>query len=217
MLKADLIGTASERSLLDQAAIKAAFVQDARAGTEQYRAQNSAALRRAVAVTPITDGRRGAAPENVRIPGGIYIAEFAVDDGVLAAALAILARVSPVKSGHYKASHRVFINGQEASPPWPEIGAGRVFIANISAYARILEPAWGREAGGGHHAKPSPAAPQGPYRLAQLALTQLFGETYQFRFSFVALDIPGGEAPVRKGKRGKRAKPMYPCLIIVPR
>lgn len=215
MLTAKFTGAGEEAALLDMAAIKAAFVADAREGTETYRRQNARGLRREVGVVPITDGRRGAGPETVKLPGGLYIAEYQLGEGVIEAGLEILRRVSPVQSGRYKRSHKVFAGGREVSgPPWPEItGEGQIFIADIAPYARVLEASWPKS-------RPSRQAPQGPYRLAALALTRLFGDVYRFRFAFVALeDIQGELVSKRAGRRGRasRAKAVYPAIYVAPR
>lgn len=166
--------------------LAADFAGVARADRARYLRQNEQALKANVGVTDVTDRRRGVPPERVHMPGGIYVADYEVDQGIIQAAVTLLDRLSPVLTGEYKRHHTVLIDGVPVSAPYP-MAAGEITILNPLVYARRLEPSW-------NGARVSSAAREGVYRVAARKLNAQFRGTYKCKFTFVSRDTidPGG-------------------------
>ncbi len=88
----------------------------------------------------LVDGRRGAALESVK-PEGVIRAEFAAPIGMIVREiLAMLHTASPVVSGDYRRSHRLFINGVKQRSIPPDFAEGDdIAVGPTVPYARRLE------------------------------------------------------------------------------
>lgn len=205
--KAQLTGEA-RRQLLVATAIEAR--DDALAG-------NTRILGHAPAVSQVVDGSPGAALQSVK-PGGTIVFLFAVGAPLLEQAVDFafetLARLSPVKTGTYRRSHRLLVNGVERMA-----GAGGavrlqdkdlVTLVNLLPYARKIER-W--------------EAPNGVYEAAAAVLRSRFGGVVDVNFTYRS--FPGFEAGRSRTARRRSRLPAatraaretrrlnsYPCIEL---
>lgn len=191
------LGLSSEDLAADFAAI-------ARADRDFYLEENRKALHARVGVIDITDRKRGAPPESVTMPGGLYIAEYELASGVVRRALEILDEVSPIRTGRYVHSHAVYVGGTEIHEPYDVGDAGEIVIASKLVYSRKLEKQWGSP-------RVSSKTPQGPYWVTASRLSREFRGSFTAKFTFW-----GSEMPKRRGKLPRGDIGKYPVLIIRP-
>jgi hypothetical protein len=210
MLDASFTGGLTEREFkalgLSPEELSADFARVAREDRDHYLDVNRAALHANVGVLDITDRKRGAPPESVHMPGGIYIAEYQLASGVIRRALDILEQVSPVLTGHYAASHEVHVDGIRVMEPF-DIGlADEIVIANRLIYARRLEAEWGG-------ARVSKKTPQGPYWVTASRVNREFRGSFSATFTFWGAESPRTS---RKHPRYGLDSGKYPVIIIRP-
>lgn len=109
--------------------------------------------------------------------------------------MAELFRRSPVKTGRYRQSHILLINGVEARGNWgvalQQAKAGdRIQVVNSQPYARKLEGATAnRKTGRGKRKPTSRQAPGGIYRPTLSALIQRWGKTILADYTMVKLNL----------------------------
>jgi hypothetical protein len=166
-------------------AISAAIAEVAREALAEAEAINTAALGRPVPYETLVDGRESADLESVKPNGSIVgISDLTVD--MLTWIEQQLIIHSPVRTGRYQKSHRVFVDGVEMAIADIPPGIDRIVFAPLSAYAPEIEP---------HGGKPgeSRKAPDGVYQAVAALARQRFGAVADISFTF--LPVPGVEQP----------------------
>jgi hypothetical protein len=138
-------------------------------------------------------------------------------------ALAELFRRSPVKTGRYRASHMVLINGDEVKgnlrAALMKVKAGdRVQIVNPQPYARKLEGATAsKRTGRSRRRGSSRQAPGGIYRPVLRAMVQRWGKSVYVEFKMVQLNLGvkvwGAQGGGKNRRRVQRAQ-VYPALQL---
>lgn len=138
--------------------------------------------------------------------------EFARRTQVAEAVLWAMQRLeekSPVRTGRYRASHVVMINGAQIAgdvrAALVNVKPGdRVQIVNTQPYARKLEGATAsRRTGRQKRRALSRQAPAGVYRVVVRELVQRFGRTMFFDFAYVKLNLGVKVWGQQGGTRGK--------------
>lgn len=159
----------------------------------------------------ITDGAVRRDPRMVKPFGKIeFVARTNVADAVMWA-LAELFRRSPVKTGRYRASHMVLINGDEVKgnlrAALMKVKAGdRVQIVNPQPYARKLEGATASKRTGREKRRASSRQARGGiYRPVLRAIVQRWGKTVYVDFKYVKLNT-GLKVWGKQGGGKNRAK-----------
>jgi hypothetical protein len=156
--------------------------------------QNTEILGRSPDFQTIVDGQAGASPDRVKLGGTIvYLFKLgsatlqeAVDD-----AFRMLAELSPVQTGRFQNSFRLFVNGVEQN-----LVAGgealelrdddEIQITNLQPYARKIERGW------------SSQAPNGIFEVVAAGLKSRYASTLRINFAYDR--YPGFE--VGAGRRG---------------
>jgi hypothetical protein len=186
---------------------------------EQVRALHVAAARAALAravaprgvppaIVRAVDGKVGAALESVRVPGKILF-RLGVLQEVAIFALAAARELSPVKSGRYRESWGILVDGKPRDVAEGPVGPdAAVHVVNTQPYARKIQVRGARFSG---------VAPKIADRLANRIRAE-FG-TAAFRVSVAFVELPGGYAVRGRGKGAKRGgtagKPLrYPAVLI---
>lgn len=145
------------------------------------------------------DGVLGAPEETVK-PNGVIRYHYPRMEQVIRFAMETLIEMSPSKSGAYRNSHTLFVDGHAA----PTIAAARpgaeISIGNPLPYSRKIEVGT---------MKMRVAGTERVYRRAQKAVMARFGNTVNVKFAYRS--IVGGTA--KRGSRETRA----PVLIFVAR
>jgi hypothetical protein len=166
-------------------AVSAAIAEVAREALAEAEAINTAALGRSVPYTTLVDGRESSDLDRVR-PDGSIVGIFDLTIDLLTWIEAQLVIHSPVRTGRYQKSHRVFVDGVETAIADIQPGVSRIVFAPLSAYAPEIEP---------HGRKPgeSRKAPDGVYQAVAALARQRFGAVADISFTY--LPIPGVEQP----------------------
>ena len=113
-----------------QAAIDGTFAEFGR----EAEAINTAALGRAVPYTTLVDGRESSDFDRVR-PDGSIVGIFDLATDILTWIEQQLIAHSPVRTGRYQKSHRVFVDGVETAIADIPPGVSQVVFAPLAAYA----------------------------------------------------------------------------------
>lgn len=151
------------------------------------------------------DGVAGASEDRVK-PSGTIVYEFEMVDDVLIFIGGELRRVSPVRSGHYQASHSLFADGIEVPIGGAIPVASEYVFLSAVPYARKIEGMPGR--------KPlSKMAPKGVYGITAAKASRRFGNLARVRFSFQA---PIGGAIVGEAA-GNRSAGRVPAIVVTLR
>lgn len=171
----------------------------------------------------ITDGVVRRDPRQVKPFGKIeFVARTNIADAVMWA-LAELFRRSPVKTGRYRSSHMVLINGAEVKgnlrAALMKVKAGdRVQIVNPQPYARKLEGATAsKRTGRSRRRGSSRQARGGIYRPVLRAMVQRWGKSVYVEFKYVKLNL-GVKVWGAQGGNSKRKvqrDQVYPALQIL--
>ncbi len=151
------------------------------------------------------DGREGASLESV-VPGGNILFRFARIGFILDWIYAQIYRISPVRTGAYRADHQLYVNGARVTPETAatlNIPPGaECWLINTKPYARRLEHGW------------STQAPDGVYEITAVAAKARFPAT---DITFVYTEM-GSIGPVIHGafshRRGAHASYAYPTIIV---
>lgn len=183
-------------------------------------------------VTRLVDGRVGVPEEAVKY-GGIIRYEFARSSRIARDALELARQLSPVKSGAYKNSWFLMVDGKEVKTPPKD--AKTITLTNDQPYHRKLEMTV-NSAGG--RTKTSFRRDPGIVRNVELQLIRKYGDTFAADIKFIELAggyVLKGTRPksrmVRDGKTGEMIRRVYsikkdrragsrmtyPALIISPR
>lgn len=161
------------------------------------------------------DGRRGAPLESVRLDGGTIdtLFPFPIADLLEYIDYLLITR-SPVLSGRYSRSHRLFADGIETDPDHPDLNASSYTFTSSLPYARKIEGSQTRE--------PQGSAPkEGVYRGAVALANQRYGNVARIAFTFQGI-VGGGMqdySAVAAGKANKAARARhneqrYPAIRI---
>ncbi|GAB5506680.1 MAG: hypothetical protein Rhirs2KO_18430 [Rhizobiaceae bacterium] len=130
------------------------------------------------------NGRLGAAEETV-VPPGPILYEFSWWSTVIASALDELKRFSPVRSGRYRASFIVLVNGLLSADFDAIPASAEVIVTNVQPYTRRI--AAGTTLG----------SAKGPFeRARQLLQRRYFAGGEGFRFETRYLTLPSGIHPL---------------------
>jgi hypothetical protein len=139
------------------------------------------------------DGKEGAAFENVRADGVIFIVYDRLQ-AVVNFALETLRAVSPVDSGAYRGAHTLVVNGSVAADlSGLKSGDGEIYITNPLPYARKIEL--------GKMTMRVPGTEK-VYAQAEQVVQRRFGNVAAVKFTFIT-------PPGAKGKDARR-----PALYI---
>jgi hypothetical protein len=158
-----------------------ALIALAKSTLAEVSAQNEAVLGHAIEHETIVDGRPGATEEQVKASGGVIVYLFEVGavslENAVDEAFRILAQLSPVRSGKYQRSFRLFVNGQERdfATEGSEIAlkpTDEIQITNLQPYARKIERGW------------SAQAPNGVVEAAVTSIRARYGNVLNVRFAY---------------------------------
>jgi len=166
-------------------AVSAAIAKVARQALAEAEAINAAALGRPVAYKTLVDGRESSDLDSVR-PDGTIVGIFDLKIDLLSWIEQQLIAHSPVRTGRYQKSHRVFVDGAVTAIADIAAGVSQVVFAPLSAYAPEIEP---------HDGKPgeSRKAPDGVYQAVAALARQRYGTIADISFTFLA--VPGVDQP----------------------
>ena len=115
-------------------AVSAAIAEVAREALAEAEAINTSALGRAVPYTTLVDGRESSDFDRVR-PDGSIVGIFDLATDILTWIEQQLIAHSPVRTGRYQKSHRVFVDGVETAIADIPPGVSQVVFAPLAAYA----------------------------------------------------------------------------------
>ncbi|HVJ31662.1 MAG TPA: hypothetical protein VND94_00990 [Terriglobia bacterium] len=154
--------------------------------------QNTEVLGRPAEYDTVVDGKAGVSPDRVK-EGGTIVYLFKVGSASLQAAVddafRILMELSPVLTGRYQHSFRLFVNGTERDAskeagPIELTDADEVEIVNMVPYSRRVERGWSNQ------------APNGVVEIATTALRAQYGNILQILFTyrgFIGADSGDGQ------------------------
>lgn len=172
----------------------------ARQALKDAQAQNQRALGRVPAHRQFVDGSEGKPLDQVRADGGRIVFTFEIATDIATFILAELQRVSPVDSGDYKASHKLFADGREVAPGEDVSGAEELIFLNPLPYSRKIEL--------GVMTMRVPGT-DAVFQQATRAAQRRFGNVASIRFSYRA-SIGGG---TRKAASASRV----PAIVVTMR
>ncbi len=152
---------------------------------EAAKEQNGAALGRVPPHVTFVDGVANM-PESAVKPNGAIVYEFELAADMLQWIADQLETHSPVKSGRYKKSHRLWVDGVEVNTDSPSVPDGQeyVFLSAVP-YARKIE-------GDDNRAPQSKQAPDGVYQVVAALARQRFGNIAKITFGWRAPIGMGG-------------------------
>lgn len=165
---------------LSPKAQSAAIADEARVALAEAIEINTEALGEKPDYETTVDGQLGAALDSVS-PNGTIVFKFGIANDVVSWIEAQLIAHSPVRTGRYRRSHRIFADGVEVVAGLILSGIRQVVLAPTTSYAPLIEP---------HDGKPgeSRQAPDGVYQaIAALARRQFDG----FDIGFGYWTVPG--------------------------
>lgn len=179
----------------------AAQAEFARIEIEKAKAINAKALGQVPPLKIFVDGAEGAPLTAVR-PGGVIVADFRLVNELLEWIDLQLILHSPMKTGRYKRSHRLFADGQQVEidgrVPANVPQANEYVFINIVPYARKIERG------------SSTQAPDGVYQVVAVLARRRFGNLARITFSYRTA-IGGG---IVGGKLGNRSQQRNPAIVI---
>jgi hypothetical protein len=168
---------------LSPEAISAVIADAARDAIAEAERNNTAALGGTVSYRTFVDGIESSNLDRAR-PNGKIRAIFDLRTDMLAWIEQQLIIHSPVRTGRYQRSHRVFVDGIETAIADTAAGVGQVVFAPLSAYAPEIEAHDG-------HPGESRQAPDGVYQAVAALARQRYGALADISFTFLA--VPGVE------------------------
>ncbi len=186
----------------------AALAAYAREARDEALAINRAASGRDTPVTTFVDGARSERLETVR-PDGVIVFEFDVGSDVVRYCFDMLVAHSPVLTGAYQRSHRIYADGVEVETPEQASGASEVSIVSSVPYARKIERGLSQK------------APDGVYQTVATMAAQRFGNQARVRFSYRAPMNAGdlekwAAANAARKARGRKQRARYEANIRQP-
>lgn len=167
-------------------AVSAIIAEEARQAITEAADINAAAEGRQVPYTTTVDGSPSDDFDHVR-PDGQIVATFdLLPSDMLEWISQQLFIHSPVRTGHYRASHRIFVDGVETALSAIARGVKEIVFADIAPYAPEIEPHDGARG-------ESRQAPDGVYQAVAALARQRYGAIADIAFAF--LPVPGIEQP----------------------
>lgn len=154
-------------------AVRRHFAQVVRREIARVDAENAAALGAPVSHETFVDGAASTALDSVRY-GGTIEARWRLGAGVVGYIVDLLRGAGPVRSGRYRASARVFIDGVETSDLSKANGAREVMIVAGVPYARKIERGRDRY------------SPGNVYQAAAKMAAARYSNVARIRFTFAA-------------------------------
>lgn len=192
--------------LLSPEAQSQAIADFAESALEDALAVDTAAIGETPSYETIVDGRPGAALSSVR-PDGTIVFVFDLITQVVTWIEYQLITHSPIRTGRYQKSHRIYIDGgAEFDGSQIPADAKEIVFAPTVPYARLIEPH-------GNQPGESKQAPDGVYQaVAELARREFGGVKISFGYRSVA----GVEesAPERSARPGAPRDLRQPAIII---
>jgi hypothetical protein len=198
------------RENLSPAAKSRVLAQFARETIEEASEINRRALGKVPPYQTFVDGRKSGALDRVR-PDGVIVAEFDLISGLLSFVSEQLWIHSPVRTGRYQKSHRIFADGaligevatntRALAGPGGRWTSGRidarewVFVSVVS-YARRIERGW------------SPQAPDGVYQAVAALARRRFASLARVQFTYRGVN--GLSFPKRRSSTDMR----QPAIVI---
>lgn len=174
----------------EQSAALAAF---ARQEIAAARAQNERALGGSLAYETFVDGSRSDRLERVA-PNGVIVAEFDLGTDVVQWTWDMVQKHSPVLTGAFRASQRLYADGVEVEGPASvPFGADEIVILSVAPYARKIER------------RQSDQAPDGVYEAVAALAAARYGAQARIRFSYRA--PIGGDTALEQWARRHSATP----------
>ena len=164
--------------------ISAQIAEFARGAIAEADATNADIVGHAVPHETFVDGTKSDALEKVDPKAGVIVAEWSLDSEVVQFVWEQIKANSPVKTGKFRDSQRIYADGVEVDTPEDTIGASEVIIASTEPYARKIEArggdrkAWATNSAGLYHA------------VAAMAASR-FGNIARIKFS--TREIVGGD------------------------
>jgi hypothetical protein len=201
------------REDLSPAARSRVLAQFARKTIEEAREINRRALGKVPPYQTFVDGRRSEALDRVR-PDGVIVAEFDLISHLLGFVSEQLWIHSPVKTGRYRKSHRIFADGalvgevannsRALAAPGGRLTSGMVdarewVFVSVAPYARRIERGWSRQ------------APDGVYQAVAALARKRFGRLARVQFGYRG--VTSVSAPKRRS-RSPRADTQQPAVVI---
>lgn len=231
-LETDINGEVSLKDFLDFTKSSLIVIADAALKDEQANGFDKEPIM-------LVDGRRSKNPQQVHPLGSFeFIARQSLGEIVLETYEALLYR-SKVKTGTYKSSHYVFLNGtqvatdEESLKTWLDTNptfkeTDRVRIVNIQPYARRLEllgvtaqRSNKRTEDRGRRKKKVTGievkVPNGTYSLTVRAMKSKYKNNVKIRFTFLQgsqLGLSGVFKGGRKGKNSAGRPYLYPSIVF---
>lgn len=175
----------------------AALAEFARQEIERASAINARILGRVPPARIFVDGREGV-PLGTVSPRGIIVCDFQLVSELLEWIDLQLILHSPMKTGRYLKSHRLFADGQQIEIENTIPQADEYVFINIVPYARKIERG------------SSTQAPEGVYQVVATLAQRRFGSMARITFSFRTA-IGGG---IVGGRLGNRAEQRNPAIIV---
>lgn len=154
-----------------------------------------------VTFTRFVDGRKGAPEETVN-PFGVIVYQYPRLDVVVEFALETLRRLSPVRSGLYRSSHTLYLNGTPVSNLSRYRSGDQIIIGNPLPYARKIEVG-----------SMKMRVPGQIYERAVRAVNRRYGNVAKAVFNFRGF-ISGS---VVSGRAGNKSALRYPVMQITER
>jgi hypothetical protein len=163
------------------------------------------------------DGRKGAPFETVNVNGGKIVAVFDVVNSLLDWITNQLRTHSPVKSGRYADSNKLFADGVEVVPGAGYPPALEYVFLNVQPYARKVEKGESNQAA------------NGVYQAVSVLAKQRFGATAKIKFVYrepfgAEVNVWAAASAKRRGTKGrgsthKRAAYLsrQPAIIVTVR
>lgn len=178
----------------------------ARRGLRESQEKNRAALGTVPPHDTFVDGRRTEALETVNPDRGTILFVFRLQNDVVDWVWEQLVKHSPVLTGRYRQSHRLFADGVEVDRPDPtKVAEEWVFLSDVP-YARKIERGL------------SDQAPDGVYEAVATLASRRFGNIARVRFTYreavtIALD-PRLRGKERSATQRNRRQP---AIVITMR
>lgn len=133
--------------ILSPRARSQAHAQFHRQARAEAKVANTRALGKEPPAVDYVDGARGAALEQVRPDGGRIVTEFDLIRDALAWFDQQLEMHSPVRSGEYRASRRLYADGVETSVDRAPANVTEfTFMPTVEDYAHLIERGWSKKA-----------------------------------------------------------------------
>lgn len=181
-------------------------------------AENTEIAGRKLDSTVYVDGVANANPSSVR-PDGKIIYEWDVSSDLVSWCFEQVVKASPVKTGKYQKSHRLYADGNEIDPNGVIPSADEYVITSIVPYARKIE-------GTGGKVPQSRQAVDGVYQAVAVLAKARFGNVAKIDFTYRQPLDPGsalhawaaGHAAKRDGAARQRRQynrdTRQPAIII---